>query len=256
MEMASNRILPLLTGYSRYDKTLSTRGRGEGTVITAPILAYLVEGANGRVLYDVGCDFSKVEQPAERQRYYGDFPFGAPEMSAEQRTVAWLERLGLAPADLDMVVCGHLHFDHAGGLCDFRGCDVCVHERELAAARNGADEAYFDGEAQVPVNWRCVTGDRELMPGVRLLETPGHTAGHYSLWIEREQGRPIVLAGDAADLQENLDDEVAPGLCFDEQQALGSIGRLNDLAATEDAWLWPNHDLAFFNGLKAFPQRY
>lgn len=254
--MGANRILPLLTGYSRYDKTLSTRGRGEGTVITAPILAYLVEGANGRVLYDVGCDYGKVSDPGKSDTFYSDFPFGAPQMSADQRAVAWLERLGLGPADIDMVVCGHLHFDHAGGLCDFPGCDVCVHEQELQAARAGSDEAYFEGEAEVPVNWRCVSGDVELMPGVRLLETPGHTAGHYSLWIERAQGQPVILAGDAADLQENLDDVVAPGLCFDEQQALASIGRLNALAEQEQAWLWPNHDLQFFNGLKAFPERY
>lgn len=254
--MAANRILPLLTGYSRYDKTLSTRDRGAGEVITAPILAYLVEGPNGRVLYDVGCDYSKVADPARRDHYYGDFPFGAPRMEPEQRALAWLERLQLTPEDIDLIVCGHLHFDHAGGLCDFPGCEVCVHERELEAARAGADEAYFDGEFDVPVNWRCVTGENKLMPGVRLLETPGHTAGHYSLWIEREQGAPVILAGDAADLQENLDDEVAPGLCFDEDRALSSIRMLKQLAGEQGAWLWPNHDLTFFNSLKAFPERY
>ncbi len=254
--MTANRILPLLTGYSRYDKTLSTRDRGAGTVITAPILAYLVEGPNGRVLYDVGCDYSKVAQPHLREHFYGDFTFGAPEMEQDQRALSWLARLGLTVTDLDLIVCGHLHFDHAGGLCDFPGCEVCVHTRELDAARASADEAYFSGEAEVAVNWRCVSGDVELMPGVRLLETPGHTAGHYSLWIEREKGAPIILAGDAADLQENLDDEVVPGLCFDEQQALTSIRMLKALAQQQKAWLWPNHDMHFYQGLKAFPQRY
>jgi len=142
---------------------------------------------------------------------------------SSQRAISRLALLDLGPKDLEVIVCGHLHFDHAGGLCDFPGCDVCVHERELDAARAGADEAYFAGEADVPVSWRAVSGDIELMPGVRLVETPGHTAGHYSLWIEREHGAPIILSGDAADLQENIDDEVAPGLCSDEQQA--QIGR-------------------------------
>ena len=254
--MAGNRILPLLTGYSRYDKTLSTRGRGAGTVITAPILSYLVEGPNGRLLYDVGCDYNKVADPQLNARFYGDFAFGAPDMEPGQRTVSVLQRVGLAPGDIDVIVCGHLHFDHAGGLCDFPGCDVCVHERELSSARAGADEAYFAGEAEVPVNWRVVSGDIELMPGVRLVESPGHTAGHYSLWVEREKGQPVVLAGDAADLQENLDDEIAPGLCFDEPQALTSIRMLKALAQGEKAWLWPNHDLNFYRSLKAFPQRY
>ena len=254
--MSANRILPLLTGLSRYDKTLSTRGRGAGTQITAPILAWLVEGPNGRVLYDVGCDYSKIADPQACERWYGDFPFGAPEMQSGQRARAWLDRLGLGLTDLDMVVCSHLPFDHSGGLVDFPGCEVCTHERELEAARSLADEAYFEGEADVPVNWRCVSGDRELMPGVRLLETPGHTAGHYSLWVEREQGAPVVLTGDAADLQENLDDEVLPGLCADEGAALASLRRLNSLAEHDGAWLWPNHDLAFYQQLEPFPYRY
>ena len=50
------RFWPLLTGTHRYEKTLSTRGRGHGVIIEAPILAYLIETGNGRILYDVGCE--------------------------------------------------------------------------------------------------------------------------------------------------------------------------------------------------------
>lgn len=246
----------MLTGLSRYDKTLSTRGRGAGVTITAPILAWLVEGPAGRILYDVGCDYSKIADPGAREHWYADFPFGAPEMEAQQGARAWLTRLGLAPVDLDLVVCSHLHFDHAGGLVDFSGCEVCVHCDELRAARAGADEAYFQGEADVPVNWRQVSGDRELMPGVHLIETPGHTAGHYSLWVEREQGPPVVLAGDAADLEENLRDQVLPGLCYSDSQAAASLERLAGLASGEGAWVWPNHDIDFYQRLEPFPYRY
>ena len=48
------RFRPLLTGTHRYEKTLSTRGRGHGVMLEAPILAYLIETSNGRILYDVG----------------------------------------------------------------------------------------------------------------------------------------------------------------------------------------------------------
>ena len=54
--MRGNRMTALLTGTHRYEKTLSTRNRGSGVIIRAPILAYLVETPNGRVLYDVGSD--------------------------------------------------------------------------------------------------------------------------------------------------------------------------------------------------------
>ncbi len=51
------RLWPLLTGTQRYEKVVSTRGRGHGHFIDAPILAYLIETPNGRILYDVGCDY-------------------------------------------------------------------------------------------------------------------------------------------------------------------------------------------------------
>jgi N-acyl homoserine lactone hydrolase len=71
-----------------------------------------------------------------------------------------------------------------------------------------------------------------------------------SLWIEREKGAPVLLCGDAADLTENLEHEVAPGLCWRDREdlALGSIRKLKALAKDTGASLWPNHDLAFWGG--------
>ena len=46
------KMWPLLTATHRYDKTISTYQRGRGQLIEAPILAYLIETANGRILYD------------------------------------------------------------------------------------------------------------------------------------------------------------------------------------------------------------
>ena len=67
-----------------------------------------------------------------------------------------------------------------------------------------------------------------------------------SLLIELPKGPPVILCGNAADLQENLDDEVAPGLCWQERehQALASIRKLKRLATEEPAQLWPEHDIA------------
>src|SRR4051812_33906697 len=130
------RIHPLLTATHRYDKSLSTRGRGHGVVIEAPILAYLIETRNGRILYDVGCDYRKISEPALRAVHYDPsvFEWGAPEMREEQRLPAHLARLGLTAADVDVIFLGHLHFDHAGGLGDVRGPEIHVQRAELEAA--------------------------------------------------------------------------------------------------------------------------
>ena len=254
------RFWPLLTGTHRYEKTLSTRGRGHGVIIEAPILAYLIETGNGRILYDVGCDYSKINDPARRQRYYEnpDFAFGPPQMTEEQRLPNRLAALGLQPSDVDMVFIGHLHFDHGGGLCEMAHAEVHVHAQELQAAMAQDDAAYFRSDFSGNYRWRTARSEYTVVPGVRAIETPGHTAGHMSLWVELPKGPPIMLAGDAADLEENLRDEVAPGLCWHgrEDLAVQSIRKLKRLARETGAELWPNHDMAFYHTRKRFPEFY
>lgn len=251
------RLWPLLTATHRYDKSLSTRNRGKGKIIQAPILAYLIETTNGRILFDVGCDYAKIADPFLRANYYDQesFSFGAPDMQEPQRLPHHLSKLGLTPADVDVVFLSHLHFDHAGGLCDVCGTEVHVQQDELAAAQTGEDVAYFASDFAGDYPWQIKQGEYDLLPGVRAISTPGHTAGHMSLWVELPQGDPVVLCGDAADLKENLEKEIAPGLCWQDREdlALESIRKLKKLGQQEHAQLWPNHDMAFFRSLKQFP---
>jgi N-acyl homoserine lactone hydrolase len=247
------KLYPLLTATHRYDKSLSTRGVGQGQIIEAPILAYLIETDNGRILYDVGCDYGKIHDPARRARHYDPsvFVWGVPDMREEQRLPNQLARLGLSAADVDVVFVGHLHFDHAGGLCDVRGPEVHVQDEELRVALSGEDTAVFVDDISGDVPWKLMHGEYELVPGVRAVASPGHTVAHMSLYIEPERGKPIILCGDAADLLENLEQEIAPGLCYREraEQAVDSIRALKRLAAETGAALWPNHDMAFYRRL-------
>lgn len=254
------KFWPLLTGTHRYDKTLSTRGRGAGTIIEAPILAYLIETSNGRILYDVGCDYNKINNPVLRKHYYEneEFPFGPPQMTEEQRLQNRLAALGLQPKDIDVVFVGHLHFDHGGGLKDMCHAEIHVHECEMEAANEPADGAYFADDFHGDYHWRLQSTEYDLISGVRALESPGHTAGHMSMLIELPKGPPILLAGDAADLQENINDEVAPGLCWHNKEALAieSIRKLKNIARQTGAQIWPNHDIEFYRQCHPFPMHY
>jgi len=251
------RLWPLLTGTHRYEKVVSTRGRGHGVYIHAPILAYLVETPNGRILYDVGCDYAKVATPELRARYFDPMRplFDPPQMRDEQRIPRYLARLGLGVRDVDLVFLGHLHFDHAGGLCDLPGCEVHVQRDELAVGCTRLDDGIFDDEVVQTPRWKVCEGEYQVTTGVQAIATPGHTAGHMSMLIELPKGPPVILCGDAADLNENLVDEVAPGYCWqdDEAQAIASIRKLKALASAEGAELWPNHDFDFFNARPPFP---
>jgi N-acyl homoserine lactone hydrolase len=77
-----------------------------------------------------------------------------------------------------------------------------------------------------------------------------------SLYIELPKGPPVLLTGDAADLSENLTEEIAPGLCWQDREdlAVDSIRKLKAVAADTGAQLWPNHDLTFFRSCRPFPQ--
>jgi N-acyl homoserine lactone hydrolase len=251
------KLWPLLTGTHRYEKVVSTRDRGHGEYIEAPILAYLIETPNGRILYDVGCDYTKVADPALRAKFFDPMRplFDHPTMHDEQRIPRYLTRLGLTPKDIDVVFLGHLHFDHAGGLCDLPGCEVHIQADELAAGRSGLDDGVFPDEIAGADRWRLHTGEYPVVTGVQAIASPGHTAGHMSLFIELPKGRPVILCGDAADLEENLRDEIAPGYCWQDNEtlALASIRKLNGMAREHNAQMWPNHDIAFFRALPPFP---
>jgi N-acyl homoserine lactone hydrolase len=252
------RLWPLLTGTQRYEKVVSTKNRGQGVFIDAPIVAYLIETPNGRILYDVGCDYRKIATPQLRAKFFDPMRpmFEPPQMTQEQRIPIYLEKLGLSPRDIDIVFLGHLHFDHAGGLCDMPGCEVHVHREELIAARTKLDHGVFDDELGDAEEWKLHSDEYDVAAGVRAIATPGHTAGHMSLFIELPKGRPVILCGDAADLRENLADEVAPGYCWQDNDtlAIASIRKLKALAQSENAELWPNHDFAAFRSWPMFPE--
>jgi N-acyl homoserine lactone hydrolase len=253
----SPRIWPLLTSTIRYEKCISTRNRGYGQFIDAPVLAYLIETPNGRILYDAGCDYRKLADPVLRAKYFDPMRPGVepPVMREEQRIPCYLEKLGLTPSDIDVVFIGHLHFDHIGGLDDLQGCEIHIQRDELAAARTGLDGSVFPDELREADKWLIQAGEYIVAPGIHAIATPGHTAGHMSLFIELRKGPPVILCGDAADLGENLTGEIAPGYCWqdDEALALASIRKLKALARKESAQLWPNHDMEFFQNLPIFP---
>jgi N-acyl homoserine lactone hydrolase len=113
-------------------------------------------------------------------------------------------------------------------------------------------------DAGTPLQFTLQRGEYTVLPGVEAIATPGHTAGHMSMWIELPKGPPVLLAGDAADLQENINDEIAPGGLWqgNEAQAIDSIRKLKALAADTGAWIWPNHDMDFYRQLEPFPHAY
>src|SRR5262245_31976391 len=95
------------------------------------------------------------------------------------------------PRDVVCVINTHLHYDHCGGNRLFPGVPIHVQARELADARGGGytieEWVDFDGATYVEHE-----GEAEVLPGIKLLPTPGHSDGHQSVIVETDAGTQVV----------------------------------------------------------------
>lgn len=65
---------------------------------------------------------------------------------------------------------------------------------------------------------------------MRIIPTPGHTAGHQSVVVKLEKTGTLVLAGDAISHRENPELPILPGLYVDAELYAHSMDQLKQLA--------------------------
>ncbi|WP_417669959.1 MBL fold metallo-hydrolase [Roseibium sp.] len=114
--------------------------------------------------------------------------------------LAALENRGLHPKDIDLLIFSHAHFDHVLNMDLFPHAPIIMSKDE-----RGYIEAPFEDDPATPRympalladrNVALVDGEKEIMPGVTLFPTPGHSPGHVALELATADG-PAVLAADA-----------------------------------------------------------
>lgn len=229
--------------------------RGPGGELRFPCYAVLIEHADGRYIFDTGYDHAHVMRV---------LPFEKPLQTPEQTIPGALAQIGLKPQDIDYVINSHYHFDHCGGNKHLtEACTIC-HARELEAsthcqpfehlgysdltfapdlARKAGKELPADPALDIYTpKFETLTGDQEIAKGLWLFETPGHTAGHYSLMVELKNRRPMLFTADACYSQKNMDMMCISSFHLDPVASLNSLKRLKELAAKHDAEMFYSHD--------------
>ncbi len=115
-----------------------------------------------------------------------------------------LRSVHLDPADVNIVVNTHLHLDHSGGNILFQNARFYAHALEMP-----------------PIGTVRVAEELDLLPGVKLLHTPGHTLGSISVLADGD--RRYAICGDAVPTRANLEQHVPPAINVDPRLALKSM---------------------------------
>jgi glyoxylase-like metal-dependent hydrolase (beta-lactamase superfamily II) len=171
---------------------------GEDGNIRIPIGCFLVETGGTKVLIDAGLG-----------------PLDVPGMGAGGRLIGELEKAGVKPEDIDIVLCTHLHFDHIGwtvqnGALTFPNATIRFGEQDLAPF-SGADttpdpfatpivQAFVASGRIDPI-----TSDGEIAPGISTIHAPGHTLGHRCVVLSSGDDR-VLLLGDSVTCPLQLDE--------------------------------------------------
>src|SRR5215216_3310262 len=215
-------------------------GSGQTAASDAPRLDLLVQGwtlntSEGRLGF---CGVTLIETGGRR------ILVDVAQVGRRPLIVERLAERGLTPADIDMVVMTHTHWDHLLNADLFEHAEFVVHTDERSYARephpnDWATPKYTNAILERLRVKEVREGDR-VAPGLTVIETPGHTVGSISLLVETADG-PVCICGDALPHARSLFTGL-PAIIFDtEAHARSSIAKISDAAQT----IYPGHVLPF-----------
>jgi len=170
--------------------------------IEMPVFTFLIEDGEKLLLVDTGMSWSErandYHHPGSRQ----------PQGMAIHEQLA---KIGYKPQDIDIVVFTHMHWDHIFYMDKFTNATFIAHEKEYAFALDPIPLYYKSYEHPAlgiirpfeGIDIKTVYGEQEIIPGVRVFETPGHSPGHMSVEVDTRQGS-FICAGDSVFIPDNL----------------------------------------------------
>jgi len=234
-------VYPLALGDLQLDHSFVVWQTNCGTQIWSPTTAWLILGAEKPILVD-----SSFRDVAEAKQLQGLVCRRSPEQTLE----AQLEKHGLTPADIGLLVHTHVHMDHAGQDYLMPNARILVQRKELqnAAAPDMYPRPFYDrlnvarliDELGARVD--ILDGDTEIVPGVRAVVQPGHTPAHQILYVDTPSGTTII-AGDAVmNVEFNVKQLIPPGFLDNMADVMDGLRRIK----RDGVHILPTHDAEVF----------
>jgi glyoxylase-like metal-dependent hydrolase (beta-lactamase superfamily II) len=216
----------------------------------------LIVHPNGLFLWDTGLNesvndvTSSTEPPAPGRPRPGDH--------VGHTLRAQLATIGYKPSDIRYAALSHSHWDHTGNVQDFLGATWFLQKREYDLMFGERRPSNFDDFAGLQnAKTVLIEGDYDVFKDgtVRLLFTPGHTAGHQSLLVQLPKTGAVIVSGDLYHFPEEL--ALKPTVTGrNSEQIKASMARVQALIAQTGAQLWIQHDIRGFAKLGKSPTYY
>jgi glyoxylase-like metal-dependent hydrolase (beta-lactamase superfamily II) len=257
MKLGRFEIQPLLDGYFRLDggamfgvvpKVLweKTNPADERNRILLALGALLVRVHSKYVLIDTGIGNKGDEK-------FCDI-YGVDRKPSIEESLA---KMALSPKDIQIVINTHFHFDHAGGnttrlqdgriVPTFPNAEYYVQRDEWHCAMRPNERTQrsylienYDILAKLD-RLNLLDGDAEILPGIRVMKTPGHTEHHQSVIVQSE-GETVCFLGDLIPTRSHLPLPYIMAYDLFPLTSLETKRRLLDQAHEEGWWLFFQHD--------------
>lgn len=238
-------VKAIQVGSIELDRSAMTHYKGKGEKIIVPIWCAGATDGVHKVLVDTGIrnleEYKKAE-PGVAQ-------------SPEQDTAAAVRRImGWEPEEVEMVINTHLHCDHCGSNGKFRNAKFYIQKKEWEAAFAPLvpevpfyDPLCYNKHAVNYFQWEFLDGDAELLPGLRIIKTPGHTRGHQSILFQTERG-VVCVSGDICNVAENVNGNLEPNIVVMVPEVYESFQRIRRTAH----FILPGHEPGIEDGSEVF----
>lgn len=150
-----------------------------------PSYVYLIHVDSKNILLDTGLQNEQWERIGIFKRFL------TFENVEENDLKKQLKNIGYEFSDMDYLVCSHMHFDHTGFIEEFGEGKIVVQQSELEAFLEEKKNPMYLNDKEITMSdYTKVDGESVILDGmwqVRVIPTPGHSAGHQSLIIENEE---------------------------------------------------------------------
>lgn len=201
--------------------------------ITTGVMAWRLATPRGGIVIDSGLS------PVDAKR----MGFTLYDKRAEALVGRWMD-------EAELIVFTHEHVDHVGGFLDHPHFENVVAKAVLSPGLVQGMTALWRENAQSLPTPRKLAPIEAVAPGVVLIQTPGHTPASQMIYVQLQNGREYLFAGDTVSLASNvmlqrprarlLTDWVVKE---DRVAALGWIKGLNALrTANATIVIIPSHD--------------